>query len=273
MKAIYLFFIITNSNRGDFVSNNNFITDLNNHDDEKSKDRIKALKAAFPHTIPVFTGFVFISIAYGILMNSKGYGFGWSFLFSSIVFAGSSQYVAITFLTSVFNPVYALVMSLMINARHLFYGISMIEKYKDTGKLKPFLIFAMCDETFSIVYSAEPPKDVDRSWFMFFITFLNYTYWVLGSALGGFLGSFISFDTKGLDFVLTALFVVIFTGQWKSQKDHKPALIGVLCSAACLIAFGQNNFLIPSMIAILAVLTMLRKDYKQKNEFAEEETK
>jgi len=237
-----------------------------------NKDKIKALKAAFPHTVPIFTGFIFIGMAYGILMESKGYGFIWSALFSLLVFAGSSQYVAITFLTSVFNPFYALAMSLMVNARHLFYGISMIEKYKDAGMLKPFLIFGMCDETFSIVYSAEPPKDVDENWFMFFITLLNYLYWAVGSVLGGLLGSVISINTKGLDFVLTALFVVIFIGQWKSQKEHKPAVIGVLCSAVCLIIFGQNNFIIPSMIAILAVLTMLKRDYKQKNELAEEET-
>jgi len=229
------------------------------------EQKIKALKAAFPHTIPVLTGFTFIGIAYGILMNSKGYGFGWSALFSLIVFAGSSQYVAITFLISVFNPVYALLMALMINARYLFYGISLLEKYKDTGRLKPFLIFGLCDETFSIVYSTVPPKDVDKNWFMFFITLLNYIYWALGSAAGGLLGSIISFNTKGLDFVLTALFVIIFMEQWKSQKEHRPAVIGVLCSVICLIVFGPDNFIIPSMIAILAALAMLRKELKQKS--------
>lgn len=235
------------------------------------KEKINALKAAFPHTIPVFTGFLFLSIAYGILMNSKGYGFGWSILFSAIVFAGSAQYVAITFLTSVFNPIYALMMSLMVNARHLFYGISLIDKYKDAGKLKPLLIYGLCDETFSVVCFAEAPEGVDKNWFMFFITFLHYSYWVIGSAIGGLLGSFITFNTKGLDFVLTALFVVIFIGQWKSQKDHKPALTGVLCSVICLIIFGPRNFIIPSMIAIIFVLTMLRKSYGEENA-AEEET-
>ncbi|HKM01213.1 MAG TPA: AzlC family ABC transporter permease [Sedimentibacter sp.] len=234
------------------------------------KEKVNALKAAFPHTIPIFTGFIFIGIAYGILMNSKGYGFGWSLLFSLVVFAGSSQYVAITFLTSVFNPVYALMMSLMINARHLFYGISLIEKFRDTGKLKPFLIFGLCDETFSVVCSAEPPEGVNKGWFMFFITFLNYIYWALGSTLGGLIGSMVSFNTKGLDFVLTALFVVIFIGQWKSQKDHKPAIIGVACTFICLIAFGPNNFIIPSMIAIIAALTVLKKDTEKKR-LAEEE--
>lgn len=234
------------------------------------KEKIKALKAAFPHTIPVFTGFTFLGIAYGILMNSKGYGFVWSALFSLIVFAGSSQYVAITFLTSLFNPVYALMMSLMVNARHLFYGISMIDKFKDAGKLKPYLIFGLCDETFSIICSVEPPKDVDKNWFMFFITLLNYTYWVSGSAVGGLLGSIISFDTKGLDFVLTALFVVIFISQWKSQKNHKPAVIGVLCSAVCLVVFGPNNFIIPSMITILIALTISKKK-TEKIHLAKEE--
>lgn len=127
------------------------------------REKTKALKAAFPHTIPVFTGFTFLGIAYGILMNSKGYGAGWSILFSILVFAGSLQYVAITFLTSAFNPVYALLMSLMVNARHLFYGISLLDKYKDTGKFKPYLIFGLCDETFSIACSAEPPMGVKEN--------------------------------------------------------------------------------------------------------------
>ncbi len=222
-------------------------------------EKIKALKAAFPHTIPVFTGFTFLGIAYGILMNSKGYGFGWIVLMSFMAFAGSAQYVAITLLTSIFNPIYALLLTLMVNARHLFYGISMLDKYKGTGKLKPYLIFGLCDETFSIICSTEPPEGVNRNWFMFFITLLDHGYWVLGSAFGGLLGYMVSFNTKGLDFVLTALFVVIFIGQWKTQRNHKPAVIGVLCSIICLVVFGQSNFIIPSMIAILVVLTMFRK--------------
>lgn len=221
--------------------------------------KTKALKAAFPHTIPVLTGFLFLGIAYGILMNSKGYGFGWTVLMSSLAFAGSAQYVAIYFLTSVFNPIYALLLTLVVNARHLFYGISLLDKYKDTGKFKPYLIFGLCDETFSIICSTDPPEGIDRNWFMFFITLLDHCYWVLGSALGGLLGYMVSFNTKGLDFVLTALFVVIFIGQWKTQENHGPAVIGVVCTIICLAIFGQGNFIIPSMIAILAVLTIFRK--------------
>ncbi len=223
------------------------------------KEKNTAFKAPFPHTIPVFTGFIFLGIAYGILMSSKGYGLGWTILMSTIVYAGSAQYVAITFLTTAFNPIYALLMTLMVNARHLFYGISMIDKYRDMGALKPYLIFGLCDETFSIVCSAEPPEGVDRKWFSFYITLLDHIYWVLGSAVGAVLGSMLSFNTRGLDFVLAALFVVIFLGQWKSQKDHKPAITGLVCSAACLIVFGQSSFIIPSMIAILAVLLISRK--------------
>ena len=231
---------------------------------EQIKEKFKVLKVAFPYTIPVLTGFIFLGMAYGILMKSKGYGVGWTVLTSLLIYAGSAQYVAITFLTSIFNPLYAFVMTLMVNARHLFYGISMLDKYKNTGKLKPYLIFGMCDETFSIVCSAEPPKDIDRSWFYFFITLLNYVYWVVGSAIGALLGSLITFNTKGLDFVLTALFVVIFVGQWKSQKDHKPSVIGVLCSVICLFIFGPSNFIIPSMISIMAVLSILQRKYEKE---------
>ena len=215
-----------------------------------------ALKAAFPHTVPVLTGFIFLGIAYGILMNSKGYSVLWTVFFSLVAFAGSSQYVSITFLTTIFNPLNALLVALTVNARHLFYGLSMLDKYKDTGKIKPYLIFGLCDETFSIVCSAEPPVDIDRNMFVFYITFLNHMYWVIGSALGGILGSFITFNTDGLDFVLTALFVTIFTAQWKSQKDHRPAITGVVCSLVCLKLFGNDSFIIPAMISILLVLTL-----------------
>lgn len=222
--------------------------------------KMTALKAAFPHTIPVLTGFSFLGIAYGLLMESKGYGVGWTFLMSTLAFAGSAQYVAITFLTSVFNPVYALLMTLLVNARHLFYGVSLLDKYQKTGRLKPYLIFGLCDETFSITCSTDAPDEVERKWFYFFITLLDHVYWVVGSVLGSILGSVVSFNTTGLEFVLTALFVVIFVGQWKSQKNHKPAMIGLVGSTICLMVFGKDHFIIPAMITILVALTLHRKD-------------
>lgn len=235
------------------------------------KDKTNALKAAFPHTIPVLTGFMFLGIAYGILMNSKGYGFGWTVLMSLFAFAGSAQYIAVTFLTTVFNPVYALLMTLIINARHLFYGISMLDKYKNAGRLKPYLIFGLCDETFSVLCSTEPPEGVNKNWFYFFVTLLDHLYWVTGSAIGGLLGSVISFNIKGLDFVLTALFVVIFVGQWRTRKNRLPAMVGVLCSVVCLLIFGQRHFIIPAMLAILASLTLFRKGLDAKISAAKEE--
>lgn len=222
------------------------------------EEKKKALLAALPHTIPILTGYIVLGAAYGILMNSKGYGLIWALLMSLIVYAGSAQYAAITFLTSIFNPVYALFLTLMVNARHVFYGLSLMSKLKDTGKLKPFIIYWLSDETFSVLCSAEPPKEINKSWFMFFIALLNYLYWSLGTIMGSLIGNMISFNTHGLDFALTALFVVIFISQWKSQKRHEPAITGVFCTVICLIIFGQSNFVIPSMIAIITVLTLMR---------------
>ncbi len=228
------------------------------------KEKTKAFKAAFPHTIPVLTGFLFLGIAYGILMSSKGYGLGWTVLMSLFAFAGSAQYIAVTFLTTVFNPIYAFLMTLIINARHIFYGISMLDKYRDTGKLKPYLIFGLCDETFSIACTTELQQGINKNWFYFFVTLLDHGYWVAGSAVGGLLGSFVSFDIKGLDFVLTALFVVIFVGQWRSKENRLPAIIGVVCTVACLLIFGQSRFIIPAMLAILASLTLFRRQLDPK---------
>lgn len=220
---------------------------------------VAAMKAAFPHTIPLLTGFSFLGIAYGILMNTKGYGIGWTSLMSALVYAGSVQYVGITLLTSAFNPIYALALTLMINARHLFYGISMLEKYKDTGKFKPFLIFALCDETFSILCSTEPPEGIDRNWFFMSVTYLGYFYWLIGSMVGSLLGSMVTFETKGLDFVLTALYVVIVIDQWKSVEKHTSALIGLGCTLLCLLVLGQDRFIIPAMGMILLMLTVFRE--------------
>lgn len=222
------------------------------------EEKKKALLAAFPHTIPVMTGYIVLGAAYGILMNNKGYGVLWSLLMSLIVYAGSVQYVAITFLTTTFNPLYAFFLTLMVNARYLFYGLSLMNKFRGTGKLKPFLIYWLSDETFSVLCATDTPKDVNKNWFMFFISLLDYIYWATGTIIGSLLGNVFTFNTKGMDFALTALFVVIFIGQWKSQKKHKPAVIGVSCAVICLIIFGQDNFIIPSMLAIISVLTIMR---------------
>lgn len=219
----------------------------------------RALKAAFPYTIPIMAGFLFLGFTYGVYMNVKGFSFVYPMLMSLTIFAGSMEFVTVNILLGAFDPLQTFAMTLMINARHLFYGISMLEKYKGLGWKKIYLIFGLCDESFSINYTADIPEDVDRGLFMFFVTLLNQLYWFTGSTLGGLLGSLISFNTEGLDFVMTAMFVVIFLEQWLKDKNHIPALVGTGLSLLCLIAFGADLFMLPSMAAILISLTFLRK--------------
>lgn len=219
----------------------------------------KALKAAFPKTIPILASFLFLGLTYGIYMNVSGFSFLYPMIMSAVIFAGSVEFVTVSLLLSAFDPVQALLLTLMINARHLFYGISMLDKYRNTGLKKIYLIFGMCDESFSINYSAEIPDDVDKGWFMFFVTLLNHLYWFTGSTLGGIFGSLINFDTKGIEFVMTAMFTVIFLEQWLKEKNRFSALCGIAVSVICLLIFGRDRFIVPAMIAILAVLTLVRK--------------
>ena len=219
----------------------------------------RALFCAFPYTIPIFAGFWFLGLTYGIYMNVSGFSFLYPMLMSLTIFAGSMEFVTVDLLLGAFNPLQAFAMTLMINARHLFYGISMLDKFRGTGLKKLYLIFGMCDESFSINYTASIPRDVDRGWFMFFVTLLNHLYWFSGSTLGGLFGSLIHFNTEGLDFVMTAMFVVIFMEQWLKDKRHTSALAGTGISLLCLLIFGPDNFIIPAMLAILAALTLLRK--------------
>ena len=224
----------------------------------------KALAAAFPHTIPILAGFLFLGMAYGIYMNVSGFSFWYPMLMSLTIFAGSIEFVTVNLLLGTFNPIQALAVTLMINARHLFYGISMLDRYRGTGWKKPYLIFGMCDESFSINCSAQIPEGVDRGWFMFFVTLFNHLYWFTGSTLGGISGSFLSFNTKGLDFVMTAMFVVIFLENWLNEQEHTSSLLGLGISLICLLAFGAERFLIPAMLGILAVLTLLRYSPERK---------
>lgn len=225
----------------------------------ESNTKWKALKAAFPHTIPIFAGFWFLGITYGIYMNVSGFSFIYPMIMSLIIFGGSLEFVAVSMLLGRFAPLQTLVMVLMIQARHLFYGISMLDKFKNTGWKKFYLIFGMCDETFSINYTADIPPGVDKGWFMFFVTLLNQFYWVSGATIGGILGALITFNTEGLDFVMTAMFVVIFLEQWLKERKHFTAYIGLAASLLCLYLFGADSFLLPSMACIIAGLTFFRK--------------
>lgn len=219
-------------------------------------ERVLALTYAFPKTVPVMVGYVFLGAAYGILMKVNGFGILWVLAMSIFVYAGSLQYVGVTLLAAMVHPLYAFFMGLMINARHLFYGISMLGKYHDLKRFKTYLIFALTDETFSVLCNEKVPRALNKEWVYLWISLLNQGYWVIGSVAGSILGSLVTFDTKGLDFALTALFVVIFTEQWKNHKDHRPALAGVVSSAICVILFGAGSFIIPAMVLILGILSI-----------------
>ena len=231
----------------------------------KGKKR-RALAAAFPYTIPILTSFLFLGMAYGIYMNVSGFSFVYPMLMSITIFGGSLEFVAVSMLLGSFAPLQTFLVTLMIQARHLFYGISMLDKFKGTGLKKLYLIFGMCDESFSINCAVDAPEGVDRGWFMFFVTLLNHIYWVTGATLGGIFGSLFTFSTEGLDFVMTAMFVVIFMENWLKENRHWSAVIGVTAAAVCLVVFGPDSFLIPTMICILVFLTILRKPIERGGE-------
>lgn len=232
---------------------------------------IPAFKAAFPHTLPIMAGFLFLGISYGIYASASGFHFVYPLMMSLTIFGGSLEFVAVSMLLGKFAPVQTFIVSLLIQARHLFYGISMLEKFKNTGLKKFYLIFGLCDESFSIYYSVTPPKDIDKGWFMFFITLLNQFYWVFGATLGGILGSLINFELRGIEFVMTAMFVVIFLEQCLKSKQHFSAVIGVMVSLICLILFGKDSFLIPTMCGIVLFLTLLKKPIEHTEQIKEKE--
>ena len=220
------------------------------------KEEIKyAFKIAFPYTIPVLTGFLILGMAYGVLMQNKGYGTLYALLMSAVAYCGSMQFVAITLLTIPFDPIQAFLLSLMVNARHLFYGLAMLDKYKGLGKTRTFLIYVLCDETFSIASSVNPPTHVNRKYFYTAISGLIYSYWILGTFIGCVAGAWITFNTQGLDFVLTALFVVLFIEQMEKKENHRSGIIGLLCTTIAFLIFKQD-LVIPAMILILIVLTL-----------------
>lgn len=226
----------------------------------KKKLIAEEIRKAFLSTVPVMTGYIVLGIGFGIILKTNGYGVLWALAMSVFIYAGSMQFVAINLLTGGASLLTVALTTLMVNARHLFYGISMIDKYRGAGAKKPYLIFALTDETYSLVCNDSAVKNIgDRHGYYFLVSLFDQIYWVTGCVLGALLGSVIPFNTEGIDFALTALFVTVFVEQWMDSKRHSPALIGVGASVLCLLIFGRENFLIPAMIMITVLLIVIRK--------------
>ena len=224
----------------------------------------RAFRAAAPQTLPVFAGYLVLGLGYGIYVQSLGLPVWLPPLMGTVVYGGSLEFVLASLLLGSFAPVSAFLMALMIQARHLFYGLTMLQRYRGYGLRSAYIIFAMSDETFSITCSAEPPEGVDKGWFMFFITLLDQIYWVASAAMGAALGSVLPFSTEGVDFVMTAMFVVIFLNQWEKEKQHASAIIGIAAPLVGLRIFGSGSFLIPSMVCILVALLLFRRPIEAK---------
>ena len=227
---------------------------------EEINVRREDIRKAFIASVPVMAGYIVLGAGFGIVLETKGLGLIWAVAMSVFIYAGSMQYVAIELITGGASLITTALTTLMVNARHLFYGISMVDKYKGAGKKKPYLIFALTDETYSLVCSDESVKDVNNKYLYYFtVSLLNQIYWITGTVIGSLSGRMINFSNEGIDFALTALFVTIFTEQWISEKNHGPAIAGLASSILCLVVFGKDNFLIPAMCCIVAVLGFMRK--------------
>lgn len=226
--------------------------------------RISCIQYAFEQSIPVLLGYIFLGIAFGLMLQDAGYHFLWAFAVSVVVYAGSMQFVIVTLLSGGMSLVYAAIMTLFINGRHIFYGFSFIEKYRSMGKLYPYMVFSLTDETYSVLCRTKVSPEIDEKKVMFYISFLNQCYWVTGSVIGGLAGQFITFDSTGIDFSMTALFVAIVVEQWKAGKSHIPAIIGFMMSFLFLILFGADKFILPSLLMSVMILIMARKHLEKE---------
>lgn len=221
----------------------------------------RAFKLAFPYTIPIFTGFLFLGFAYGVYMRSLGFSPIYPMVMCFTIFAGSLEFLAGNILLGAFNPLQAFLVGFAVNARHIFYGLSLLDKYKNAGKKKLYMIYALCDETFSVNVTLNDIEGVDKEDVYFAVTILNQGYWVFGTYLGALFGGVLSINTQGLDFVMTALFIVIFLDYYLKNKQAFSSAMGFILSVASLLIFGKDNFIIPAMVSIVVILLAFRGKY------------
>ncbi len=232
------------------------------------KEYKKAFKKAFPYTIPVLTGYLFIGTAFGVMYAEIGYSFLWAILMSILVFAGSGQYLAVNFFVPGYSFLQVIFLTFMVNIRHVFYGLSLVERFNRFGKSRWYMIFGLTDETYSLLCTTNVPEDVDEEKFLLAITLLDHSYWVIGSAVGAIAGTVLPISSEGIEFAMTALFVVIFIEQWMEKKNRIPAAIGVVVAAFGIAIFGAENFVLPTMVCILFLLFLGRKKLDREGDVA-----
>ena len=230
------------------------------------KEYKKAFQTAFPYTIPVLTGYLFIGIAFGVMYAEKGYSFLWAILMSVLVYAGSGQYLAVNFFVPGISFLQVIFLTFMVNVRHVFYGISLLERFHKMGKARWYMIFGLTDETYSLLCTTKVPEGVEESKFLFAISLMNQSYWVAGSAIGAIAGNILPINSEGIDFAMTALFVVIFIEQWMERKNRIPEIIGVMIAILCLLVFGADSFVLPAMLLIIFVLLVSKKKLSEEGE-------
>jgi len=216
------------------------------------------IKKAFPYTIPVLTGYLFMGAAFGVMFASLGYDVLWAILVSTVVYAGSGQYLAVNFFVPGFSLIQAVFLTIMVNIRHVFYGLSLVGRYNRFSAKRWYMIFGLTDETYSLICTTDIPEGCEEEDFLFSITLLDHIYWILGAAIGSILATVMVFDSTGIEFAMTALFLVIFIEMWQKRTNRLPELIGVLAALVCLIVFGADNFVLPAMLVMVAAVIFLR---------------
>ncbi|MDD6306928.1 MAG: AzlC family ABC transporter permease [Clostridiales bacterium] len=226
----------------------------------------KAFRAAFPYTIPVLTGYLFIGMAFGVMIQEKGYNFLWAMFMSLVCYAGSGQYLAVNFFVPGVSLLEIIFMEFMVNVRHIFYGLSLLERFSKMGRKRWYMIFSLTDETYSLLFITKTPEAVDESKFLFAIAMLDQFYWILGSGIGALLGRWLPIEATGIDFAMTALFVVIMVEQWMDEKKRPSACVGLGCALLCLLIFGAENFILPTMIVMMVVLLSGKRIWMEKKE-------